>query len=194
MRKVVIKLLTFVDRLGFRMAIMAGAVILFMALITTYEVVTRYGFNRPTYWTLELCQYLLVACVFLAAGYATLTGAHVRVDILVKRFSRRNQIILEMVITAISLFFWIFLVWKSFEFARTSWVGDWHAATKLGAPLFPSIVCIPVGSFVLCWQLLSKFRSYFVSLSAKAQQANEEGQASGSSQAVGLQKVSKKVE
>ncbi len=64
------------------MLFLAGVGIVFMAMATAYEVVARYAFNSPTTWATELSTYALIATIFFGASYAQMTGAHVRVDIL----------------------------------------------------------------------------------------------------------------
>lgn len=58
----------------------------------TYEVVARYLFNAPTWWSAELVAYLLCIMTFSMMPYVTATRAHVAVTILLDLLSARNKV------------------------------------------------------------------------------------------------------
>ena len=62
------------------LAIIAGATLLFLMLVTVYAVVMRYVFNAPVLWALDYARVGLVVLVFLGLGYCGLTGGHIAVD------------------------------------------------------------------------------------------------------------------
>jgi C4-dicarboxylate transporter DctQ subunit len=51
-------------------------------VITTMQVVLRYGFNSPQTWAEEVSRYLLAWIILLGAAIAVARGTHIRVDIL----------------------------------------------------------------------------------------------------------------
>ena len=52
---------------------LAGCFLLIIAFATTYEVISRYAFNSPTSWTLDLSVYMLIW--FAYASIASLQEA-----------------------------------------------------------------------------------------------------------------------
>lgn len=76
-------------------------------LAYTYEVVMRYLFNMPTIWVHE-SSYLLFGMQYVLAGaYGLLHGAHVRVDVIYAKLSRRARSGLDVIT---SVFFFAFVV------------------------------------------------------------------------------------
>lgn len=60
--------------------VLAVTVLAAVVAILVYEIVARFGFNRPTGWSDEMVAYLMPAIVFLGAGYTLLRGGHIRID------------------------------------------------------------------------------------------------------------------
>lgn len=69
-----------------------GAILLAIVVaIGTYEVVMRYAFNAPSNWVHATSTTLCVIVFALAGAYAMLRGAHMRVTVLVDRWSPAKQ-------------------------------------------------------------------------------------------------------
>lgn len=63
-------------------ALLAGAVLFALMLLTVYSVVMRYVFNAPPYFTLDLSKMMLVPAVFFGLAYCGWTGGHIAVDLI----------------------------------------------------------------------------------------------------------------
>ena len=89
---------------------LAGCILLVMAFITGYEVIVRYVFNAPTHWTLDLSIYLLIWFTYASIPSLQKANRHVRVDLIVSRFSPRIQALWDILTKVIFLFFtaWMF--------------------------------------------------------------------------------------
>ncbi len=77
----------FTDRSGRLLAWL----VLAMALLTTFVVVLRYGFNTGSIMAQEAVTYMHGCLFMLGAAYALKSGAHVRVDIFYRNFSARSR-------------------------------------------------------------------------------------------------------
>lgn len=76
-------------------------------LAYTYEVVMRYAFNQPTIWVHE-SSYLLFGMQYVIAGaYGLLHGAHVRVDVIYTKLSKRARSAVDVIT---SVFFFAFVL------------------------------------------------------------------------------------
>lgn len=76
-------------------------------LAYTYEVVMRYAFNQPTIWVHE-SSYLLFGMQYVIAGaYGLLHGAHVRVDVIYTKLSKRVRGAVDVIT---SVFFFAFVL------------------------------------------------------------------------------------
>ena len=56
-----------------------------------YEVVSRYLFSAPTYWSADLVTYLLCIMVFTAMPHVTATGGQVAVTIVIDCLNARHR-------------------------------------------------------------------------------------------------------
>lgn len=70
--------------------------ILASAGISAINAIVRKMFNMSSNAFLEVQWYLFAASFLLAAGYTLLQGEHVKVDVLLSRFSKRTQIWIEI--------------------------------------------------------------------------------------------------
>ena len=57
------------------------AVLTFMMLVTVADVFLRYAFNKPILGTVELCEYMMVAVVYLALPLCAFRGGNARVEV-----------------------------------------------------------------------------------------------------------------
>jgi TRAP-type mannitol/chloroaromatic compound transport system permease small subunit len=78
---------TFTDRCGRLLAWL----VLGMALLTTFVVVLRYGFNTGSIMAQEAVTYMHGCLFMLGAAYAMKSDAHVRVDIFYRNFTPRAR-------------------------------------------------------------------------------------------------------
>lgn len=62
----------------------ACVVIALMAVLTLWEVITRYFFRQPAMWTFPVTSYMLLYSIMLAAAYTLQKGGHVSVEVLVE--------------------------------------------------------------------------------------------------------------
>lgn len=70
--------------------------VLAAALISALNAVVRKVFSTSSNAFLEIQWYLFAAIFLLAAGYTLLRQEHVRIDVLIGRFSKRTQIKVEI--------------------------------------------------------------------------------------------------
>jgi TRAP-type mannitol/chloroaromatic compound transport system permease small subunit len=84
-----------------------------LGFIILFEVVMRYGFNRPTIWAHDISQFLFGATYMLGAGYTYLLRGHVNMDMLYVRFSKRGKAIADAATGVLFLIFLSVLVWHS---------------------------------------------------------------------------------
>lgn len=70
--------------------------VLAAVLISATNAVVRKAFNTSSNAFLEIQWYLFAAIFLLAAGYTMLRQEHVRIDVVLGRFSKRTQIKVEI--------------------------------------------------------------------------------------------------
>ncbi len=125
-------------------------------LIIVYEVVMRYVLDSPTKWSNEISQYLLVVVSMLGGAYCLVYDGHVRVDILYHRMSEKKRAFIDILLAIFVLSFVIAIFVKGADLCYEALIHNKRSNTVLGFPLFPSMVMVPIGSFLLALQAISK--------------------------------------
>jgi len=113
---------TVFDRLIYGFALLTGFLFLYSMLSTCVEVVLRYFFARPTNWIMETNEFILYISPFLASAWVLKQDGHVKMDLIVDLFSRRNQArlnagtsILAILICLTIIWFGLTVTWDSFQ-------------------------------------------------------------------------------
>ncbi len=128
------------------------AVLTFMMLVTVADVFLRYAFNKPILGTVELCEYLMVAVVYLALPLCAVRGGNARVEILTVRFPPKLLAVVDSITCFLSLGILSLMTWQAFlefnEMVEANRVSD-----MLGVPAYPFYLILAIGSLIL-WTVL----------------------------------------
>ena len=84
-----------------------------MMFLTLADVIGRV-FNSPIVVTDEVTELIMGMMIYLGVGYTTIHRGHIRVDILISRFSPRVQGILDTLTYLIALGFMLLVCWRLF--------------------------------------------------------------------------------
>ncbi|HYP85874.1 TRAP transporter small permease [Variovorax sp.] len=82
-----------------------------MTLVTFGQVVARYGFNYSFTWALELNTVFFAWLIFVGMSYGVRVGAHIGVDLLVRRLGPRNARVVAAAACALCLAYALILTW-----------------------------------------------------------------------------------
>ena len=111
-----------IDSVNRRLGEAVAWLTLAMVLLTTVDVIMRYVFNTGAVWVQEMEWHLFGVVFLMAAGYALLTDAHVRVDIFYARLSPRGRAWVDLLGTLLLLFpVCALVIWSSHKFLTNSW-------------------------------------------------------------------------
>lgn len=135
--------------------IISGIFILFISVIVTYEIIMRFIFRSPTSWVLETSIYLMIACVFLAAGYTQREKNHINVDFLTSRLCKQDQLILEFITTLLSVSYIFVLILEGWKLALSSFISGEVSPTPLAVPIYIPWSFVPLGGVLLLIELIS---------------------------------------
>jgi TRAP-type mannitol/chloroaromatic compound transport system permease small subunit len=155
--KLMLKLSGLVDALNRRVGQASIWLILGAVLISAGNAIVRKVFDTGSNLFLDLQWYLFAASFMLAAGYTLLNNEHVRIDVLIGRFSRRTQ-------TWIDIFgFLVFLVpfstvviYLGVPFFLQGLRSGEVSANAASLLLWPVYLMIPLGFFLLLLQGISE--------------------------------------
>lgn len=136
--------------------VFSWAVVLIM-LITVYDVAMRFVFGMPTLWAFDVVKQLYALEFMILAGFGLVRNAHVSVDVLTSKLSRRKQAGLEVISYVVFFLpFMVMLIWKSYEFAARSWASGETTWGVVALPVYPIKTVIVVASVLLLLQGIAK--------------------------------------
>lgn len=132
------------------------------------QVVLRYVFNRSLFWAEEVILFAFTWVIFLAAALNLERGAHFGVDVLVNRFPRVGQRIIQGIMQlGIGGILCVF-VWAGFRFAAGAWVQE---SDILRVPMTLLYASLPLAA---CLMLLAVIRNLVALLQGRSLKAQVE--------------------
>ena len=153
-----LRLSRWIDALNEQVGRFVAWLIMAAVLISAVNAVVRKAFNTSSNAYLEIQWYLFAAVFLLAAGYTMLRQEHVRIDVIIGRFSKRTQIVIESVCIVLFLFPFgiavIELVWPLVVQAYRSGEMSSNAGGLIRWPVY---ALVPVGFALLLLQGASEF-------------------------------------
>ena len=84
-----------------------------MMLLTVSDVFLRYAFRRPIFGSTEITEIMIVMLGFLGLAWCAVKGGHLKVDLLMSRFSPRLQAIFDSFTYFAGLVICIIIAWRS---------------------------------------------------------------------------------
>lgn len=151
-------LIRFIDRTNEVIGYVVSVVAIIFTFITIYDVVMRYFFNDPTRWAFDITKQLYGFYFVMLGGYALRHKAHVRVDLLIDKFSPNAKRWTE-VLGYLIFFFpftWVFMT-KSYAFAMRSWQQAEVTYSSVQIPLYPLKMAMFIAAVLLFVQGISEF-------------------------------------
>ena len=143
-------------------AFAACVMLIFMMLLTCYEIIARYIFQTSPAWVLEICEYILLYVTFLGAAWLLKKDGHVKVDIVFSLLSLRSRWIVTIIICVLGALASLFITWYGTVSALDHFRRGIEVIQTLNTPKWILLLIIPLGSLMLFIQLL---RQIFVHLS-----------------------------
>jgi TRAP-type mannitol/chloroaromatic compound transport system permease small subunit len=145
-------------------AIWSGRLVCWMlvplVLSLTYEVVSRYVFNKPTEWAYDLTFMLYGTFFMLGSAFTLQRKGHVRTDMYYERWPPRRQALIDVIgylvifmpFVAVFLFTGWGYFWKSFVGNETFVSSSWQPIAwpfKLAMPVAGALLMIQGASEML---------------------------------------------
>lgn len=147
-----------IDGLNERVGKLVSWAILLSVIVSTVNASLRYSLDIASNAWLELQWYLFSAVFLLCSGYTLLRNEHIRIDIVVGRFSRRTQTWIDVIGTIFFLLpMSILIMWLSWPVFWDSYAGHEMSSNAGGLIRWPVKILIPIGFFLLSLQGVSEF-------------------------------------
>ena len=145
----------------------AAICILAIAVIICYEIVSRFLFNAPTTWVLEISVYLSIAAGFLGAAYTLQHNAHFSITIVTDRLPERGRRILRLVTTSMAMIYCLVFAWKGYQMVASSYKLGMISESFLETPLWIPELVVPIGAILLVFNFVRIFVQDLTFLIAK---------------------------
>lgn len=137
---------------------LAAWLILPMIAVLVFEVISRFGFNRPTAWAYDATYMLYGALFMLGAAWTLGRDSHVRADFLFNVLSPRWQGTIDALFIVCLFFPAMFLFTEAtWEYAAKSWMRGERIPTSPMMPIiYPLKTVMPVTGILLLIQGVSE--------------------------------------
>lgn len=152
----------------------SGISLFFIVGIVVFEIISRKIFNSPTIWSIELVTIILIWFCLLTLGYCQQEKKHVRVDLIICRFSEKTSLIWDIGIFLITIFYCIILFKYSLEGFLDALMTGERTSTVWEPYIWPIKLALPVGCVLLIYQLIADIVSNIYTLTTKSIESNEE--------------------
>lgn len=156
MPRPIVAYVKYVDRVNRFVGRLAMYMIFVMLAVLLYSSISK-AFFLPAIWTLELAQFLMAAYYLLGGGYSMQLDAHVRMDLLYGRLSRRRMAFSDT-LTSVCLIAYLVLLMiggiSSTEYALEYGEQSYSSWAPYMAPI-KIIMCI--GIFLMLLQAIAFF-------------------------------------
>lgn len=127
--------------------------VLLVTIISTGNALVRYAFGISSNAGLEIQWYLFGALFLLAAGYTLKHNAHVRIDFIYGRLSKRGQALIDIVGVVLFLLpFTALIIWFSWPMFMLAWQSGEMSPDAGGLLRWPVKLLIPAGFLLLALQ------------------------------------------
>jgi tripartite ATP-independent transporter DctM subunit len=144
-----------IDQISSLLNYAAGALILGVAGINTFEIISRRFFDSPTTWVFDVSLFIMVWFPFLGISAAFKEGAHIRADIVVSRFSEKTQGMLSVVTNFLSLVFVALLGYYGLQTLIRAYTMGIQSLGMLRYPKWVLYTVLPSTLLLCCFQLLN---------------------------------------
>ncbi len=167
-----------IDRLNEFIGRWVSWLVLAAVLISAVNAVVRKVLNTSSNAYLEIQWYLFAAVFLLAAGYTMLRQEHVKIDVILGRFSKPTQIKVECFGIVAFLFpFVITVIWMVLPLVITAFQSGEMSSNAGGLIRWPVYALVPIGFALLGIQGVSELIKRIAFLQGKAPDPTQKAQA-----------------
>ena len=158
----------FIDALNEKIANTVSWALLAAVIICAGNALIRYIFNASSNAWLEIQWYLYGAMFLLAASHTLKRDEHVRIDVVVGRFSKRTQVWIDLFGFLLFLLpVCLLILYDAIPFAQVSIVSQEMSSNAGGLIVWPAKLLVPVGFLLLILQGISEIIKRIAFLAGK---------------------------
>lgn len=145
------------------LAVVAAVTIIFMMFAICYSVISRFLWNKPVPWVVEVSSYMMLYITFLGMAWLQRQEGHVRIDLFLSRMSPRAIAGLDFFTSLGGAAVGVILAWKGTSVTVDYFQRDVTVIGILNTPQYLLMGIIPIGGALLFLEfLLRTWRSFRV--------------------------------
>lgn len=142
-------------------ATLAAAVVIFITIGISTDVVLRYIFNKPTPWMKEVVEFSILWLTFLSTAWALKKGAHVKMELVLNLLKPKYVQLLNTITSFTGAVVCGILVWYSSASTWKYFVTEHRIATDRRFILWPVVIIIPIGCLLMLIQFIRNAASHY---------------------------------
>jgi TRAP-type mannitol/chloroaromatic compound transport system permease small subunit len=152
-----LKLSGLIDRINEAIGKLVMWLVLAAVLISAGNAIIRKAFNVSSNAWLEVQWYLFAAVFMLGVGYVMLKNAHVRIDFISSRLSKRTNTIIDAIgIVIFTIPLSLILIDLGWPLFMRAWTSGEMSENAGGLIRWPVLLLVPLGFVVLLVQAVSE--------------------------------------
>ena len=154
-----------IDALNDRLGTAANAMVLAACLVCAANAAFRYAFDLSSNAWLEIQWYLFAAVFMLGVGYVMLKNAHVRIDFISNKLSKRTNAIIDAIgIIVFTIPLSIIMIDLGWPLFMRAWTSGEMSQNAGGLIRWPVMLLVPLGFAILLLQAVSELIKRFAFL------------------------------
>jgi C4-dicarboxylate transporter, DctM subunit len=134
----------------------AAALMVFALALSFYSVAARYVFHWSLDWSDEISVYAVIWAVFFGVSALIKVDGHVRVDIVIARFSEKRQNILHFYHTLLGLAFVVVMIWGGYLMVQKTYGLGITSESYLKFKMYLPYLVMPLGSLLLAFRMVER--------------------------------------
>ena len=143
-----------------KMKIIGAACLVGMTFLTCADVVGR-AFGHPIFGSVEIVGFMATLAVVMAMPYTHQVQGHIGVEILVRLFSKRTQIIIDICTGIVSLILFAIITWRMTVYAYTMQESG-EVSMNLELPehfiIYVTAICLLVFTLIVLKDIIDNIR------------------------------------
>ena len=138
-----------------------GNIVMYLALVIMgvllFGSLTRYVFNVPFVWIIEMAQFLMAAYYILGGGYSMQLDAHVRMDVFYERWKPKTRAFVDSITAFFLVFYLTFMVYGGYSSTTYSLKYNQTNYSAWAPPMAPIKIIMTVGIVLMLLQAIAIF-------------------------------------
>lgn len=125
--------------------------------MVSYETFSRYFFDSPTTWAMELSTLTFGVYMIWSAAPSVLHKGQVAMDAFYNKWSPRKRAVVDSLTFVLVFIFCATVFYESAFYAVESWQANEHSMSLLKEPLYHWKAILAVGAFLFLLQAVASF-------------------------------------